>query len=215
MSSFLPSGVAPISTSMHSPWSSMRVYRKTPSAHTYTYRRARMIALPPPLVLALPLRRQSADHRRRKIRRIPPQECRQRLLEVAHCSSSVRIFLLTGICISIFLIIVVGLFRLTEPISDRPFDRVVRPPAVCLRKGNCWDNAPMESCFGTIKTELVHKLVIEPGMPPGTTCLPTSKDITIANASIPPSAISPPNGQSAKPLEPVSTKLGEGHAASS
>ena len=23
-------------------------------------------------------------------------------------------------------------------------------------KGNCWDNAPMESCFGTIKTELVH-----------------------------------------------------------
>jgi transposase InsO family protein len=23
------------------------------------------------------------------------------------------------------------------------------------RKGNCWDNAPMESCFGTIKTELV------------------------------------------------------------
>jgi putative transposase len=25
------------------------------------------------------------------------------------------------------------------------------------RKGNCWDNAPMESCFGTIKTELVHQ----------------------------------------------------------
>jgi putative transposase len=24
-------------------------------------------------------------------------------------------------------------------------------------KGNCWDNAPMESCFGTIKTELVHQ----------------------------------------------------------
>src|SRR6202011_4004370 len=24
------------------------------------------------------------------------------------------------------------------------------------RKGNCWDNAPMESCFGTLKTELVH-----------------------------------------------------------
>jgi hypothetical protein len=58
----------------------------------------------------------------------------------------------------------------------------------------------MESCFGTIKIELVHKLVIEPGMLPGTTCLPTSKDITIANASIPPSAISPPNGQSAKRL---------------
>jgi putative transposase len=25
------------------------------------------------------------------------------------------------------------------------------------RKGNCWDNAPIESCFGTIKTELVHQ----------------------------------------------------------
>ncbi len=24
------------------------------------------------------------------------------------------------------------------------------------RKGNCWDNAPMESFFGTIKVELVH-----------------------------------------------------------
>jgi putative transposase len=25
------------------------------------------------------------------------------------------------------------------------------------RKGNCWDNAPMESCFGTLKTELGHQ----------------------------------------------------------
>lgn len=24
------------------------------------------------------------------------------------------------------------------------------------RKGDCWDNAPMESCWGTLKTELVH-----------------------------------------------------------
>jgi transposase InsO family protein len=24
------------------------------------------------------------------------------------------------------------------------------------RKGNCWDNAPVESCFGTLKTELVY-----------------------------------------------------------
>lgn len=29
------------------------------------------------------------------------------------------------------------------------------------RKGNCWDNAPMESCFGTIKTELVHQASYE------------------------------------------------------
>jgi putative transposase len=25
------------------------------------------------------------------------------------------------------------------------------------RKGNCWDNAPTKSCFGTIKTALVHQ----------------------------------------------------------
>ena len=24
------------------------------------------------------------------------------------------------------------------------------------RKGNCWDNAPMESCWDSLKTELVH-----------------------------------------------------------
>jgi putative transposase len=24
------------------------------------------------------------------------------------------------------------------------------------RKGDCWDNAPMESCWGTLKTELIH-----------------------------------------------------------
>jgi len=26
------------------------------------------------------------------------------------------------------------------------------------RKGNCWDNAPMESCWGSLKTELIHHL---------------------------------------------------------
>jgi len=26
------------------------------------------------------------------------------------------------------------------------------------RNGNCFDNAPMESCFGTLKTELVHQV---------------------------------------------------------
>jgi putative transposase len=29
------------------------------------------------------------------------------------------------------------------------------------RKGNCWDNAPMESCFRTIKTELVYQACYE------------------------------------------------------
>jgi len=36
---------------------------------------------------------------------------------LTHCSGFVRIFLLTGFCISIYLIIMVGLFRLTEPIK--------------------------------------------------------------------------------------------------
>src|SRR5580692_7568340 len=48
-------------------------------------------------------------------------------------------------------------------------------------------------------------------MPPDTTCSPTSKDTTIVSGSIPPSGISPPNRQSAKPLNPVSTKSQEGH----
>src|ERR1700730_6765928 len=48
-------------------------------------------------------------------------------------------------------------------------------------------------------------------MQPGRTCLSTSKDITIVSGCIPPSGISPPNRQSAKPLDPVSTKSGEGH----
>src|ERR1700756_2197485 len=55
------------------------------------------------------------------------------------------------------------------------------------------------------------KLVIHPGMLPGVTCLPTSKDITIASGFILPSGISPLNRQNAAPLDPVSTKSGEGH----
>src|ERR1700730_13995487 len=51
----------------------------------------------------------------------------------------------------------------------------------------------------------------KPGMPPGTTCSPTSKDTTIVSGFIPPSGISPPNRQSAMPHNPVSTKSGEGH----
>ena len=53
-------------------------------------------------------------------------------------------------------------------------------------------------------------LAIQPGMLPGTICSPTSKDTTIVSGYIPPSGISPPNRQSAKPLDPVSTKSGEG-----
>jgi hypothetical protein len=43
------------------------------------------------------------------------------------------------------------------------------------------------------------------------TCSLTSKDITIVGGSIPPSGISPLNRRSAKLLDPVSIKSGEGH----
>src|SRR4029077_20961951 len=51
-------------------------------------------------------------------------------------------------------------------------------------------------------------------MPPGTTCSPTSKDTTIVSGFIPLSGISPPNRQSAKQLNPMSTKSGEGQYVS-
>src|ERR1700730_1912071 len=54
------------------------------------------------------------------------------------------------------------------------------------------------------------RLATKPAMPPGTTCSPTSKDTTIVSGSILPSGTSPPNRQSAKPLNPVSTKSQEG-----
>src|SRR6202040_4182040 len=38
------------------------------------------------------------------------------------------------------------------------------------RKGNCWDNAAMESCFGTLKTELVHQACYPTRDAAGTTC---------------------------------------------
>jgi len=44
----------------------------------------------------------------------------------------------------------------------------------------------MESCFGTIKTELVHHACYPTGKLPGMTCSLTSKDITIVSGYIPP-----------------------------
>ena len=78
------------------------------------------------------------------------------------------------------------------------------------RKGNCWDNAPMEAALARSKPNSCTTLAIQPGKLPGMTCSLTSKDITIVSGYIPPSGISLPNRQSAKPLDPVSTKSGEG-----
>jgi transposase InsO family protein len=80
------------------------------------------------------------------------------------------------------------------------------------RSTNCWDNAPMESFFGTLKTELVHDGEYPIAMPRGATCSSISKAITIVGGSTPPSAISPPNRQRQNPYNPVSTFAGEGHA---
>ncbi len=43
------------------------------------------------------------------------------------------------------------------------------------RKGNCLDNAPMESFFGSLKTELVHRTRFVPGARPGLRYSSTSR----------------------------------------
>src|SRR3954447_3236562 len=43
------------------------------------------------------------------------------------------------------------------------------------RTGNCWDKAPIESFFGTLKTQLVPSATIPIVMPRGATCSLTSK----------------------------------------
>jgi putative transposase len=47
------------------------------------------------------------------------------------------------------------------------------------RKGDCLDNAPMESFFHTLKTELVHDQKYATRVGARATCSPSSKDSTI------------------------------------
>src|ERR1700740_2728568 len=86
-SSFLPSGVAPISTSMHSAVSSgglfparLQVASVRPYVHVTP---GQEVALLPGVVIGLPFRRQPRDHGWRQVGRIPAQEGGERLLEVA------------------------------------------------------------------------------------------------------------------------------------
>ena len=58
------------------------------------------------------------------------------------------------------------------------------------RKGDCFDNAPMESFFHTFKTEQVHHRKYATRAEANQTYSPTSKGSTIEYGSIPPSAIS-------------------------
>jgi hypothetical protein len=69
----------------------------------------------------------------------------------------------------------------------------------------------MESCFGTLKTELVHQACYKTRDAAQHDLFAYTKDTTIVSGFIPPSDISPQNRQSAKPLNPGSTKSGEGH----
>jgi transposase InsO family protein len=78
------------------------------------------------------------------------------------------------------------------------------------RKANCWDNAPMESFFGTLKTELVHHGEYPDRNTARPNCSLISKAITIVRRSTPPSATSPHSRQRQKPHNPVSTFPGEG-----
>jgi transposase InsO family protein len=78
------------------------------------------------------------------------------------------------------------------------------------RKGNCWDNAPMESFFGTLKTELVHHREYPDRDTARRDLSPISKAITIGGASTPPSATSPHSRQRRNSRNPVSTFPGEG-----
>jgi putative transposase len=44
--------------------------------------------------------------------------------------------------------------------ADGDYRKILQAAAITQsmsRKANCWDNAPMESFFGTLKTELVHQ----------------------------------------------------------
>src|SRR3954451_11860791 len=55
-----------------------------------------------------------------------------------------------------------ALRRPVEPAqyAAEPYRKVLRRHGIrqsMSRKGNCYDNAPMESFFGSLKTELVHR----------------------------------------------------------
>src|SRR5512132_1543694 len=54
---------------------------------------------------------------------------------------------------------------------------------------------------------------MRPARRPSVTCLPISKDTTTVSGSTPPSDTSPPNRQSFRPRNPVSTFSGEHHGS--
>jgi transposase InsO family protein len=53
------------------------------------------------------------------------------------------------------------------------------------RKGDCWDNAVVESFFGSLKSERVHWRSYRPARRPGRTSSSTSRWFTTADGCIP------------------------------
>jgi transposase InsO family protein len=78
------------------------------------------------------------------------------------------------------------------------------------RKANCWDDAPMESFFGTLKPNWCIRTNTPTPRPHDATCSGTSKAITIVGRSMPLLATSPQSSQTAKPHNPVSPFPREG-----
>jgi putative transposase len=81
----------------------------------------------------------------------------------------------------------------------------------CAGREIAQDNAPMERCFGNLKTELVHQ-ACDPTREGARPDLFASIDgYSNRQRFIPPLGISPPNRPSAKPPNPGSAKSPEGH----
>ena len=78
------------------------------------------------------------------------------------------------------------------------------------RKGNCWDNAPMESFFGTPKTELVHHREYPDREAARRDPFAYIEGNYNRQRSTLPSATSPKSRQRRNPRNPVSTLPGEG-----
>jgi transposase InsO family protein len=66
-----------------------------------------------------------------------------------------------------------------------------RITASMSRKADCYDNAPIESFFHILKTELVHHCNYKTRAEASSISLPSSRASTIEQGSIPPSDISP------------------------
>ena len=77
------------------------------------------------------------------------------------------------------------------------------------RKANCWDNAPVESFFGTLKTELVHQRDYPDRDAARRDLFAYIEGYYNRRRIAPLSATSPQRRQTGKPHDQVSTLPGE------